>query len=141
MICAYRNDLCVVHLHFVYSPPCSKKLHLVYDFEKHKCLLQVIDYHNEDFAEVFSGTPIDLVYDCVGGYEQWRKGREILSPEGSFVTIVGDSAGTLNMLELVSKGHNCSSLPLSFLLLCSLSFFLTFLFGRCEMMYSFILLL
>jgi NADPH:quinone reductase-like Zn-dependent oxidoreductase len=82
-------------------------------------LLQVIDYHNEDFAEVFSGTPIDLVYDCVGGYEQWRKGREILSPEGSFVTIVGDSAEALNILELVSKGHNCSSLPR--LLLCSFS--------------------
>ncbi|CAF1145072.1 unnamed protein product [Adineta steineri] len=52
--------------------------------------LLVIDYNNKDFGEVLQGQNYDLVYDCVGGEQQWLAARRILKRGGQFITIAGD---------------------------------------------------
>lgn len=52
--------------------------------------LLVIDYNQKDFGEELKGENYDIVYDCVGGQQQWISAQQILKPYGQFITIVGD---------------------------------------------------
>ncbi|CAF2844295.1 unnamed protein product [Rotaria sp. Silwood2] len=50
----------------------------------------VIDYNAKDFGQELKGQNYDVVYDCVGGQQQWISARQILKIGGQFITIVGD---------------------------------------------------
>ena len=52
--------------------------------------LLLIDYNERDFGDELKGADYDLVYDCVGGVEQWNSAQRILKRGGSFITIAGD---------------------------------------------------
>jgi len=52
--------------------------------------LFVIDYNAKDFGQELQGQNYDIVYDCVGGEEQWKSAQQILKQGGQFITIVGD---------------------------------------------------
>jgi len=52
--------------------------------------LFVIDYNAKDFGQELQGQNYDIVYDCVGGREQWKSAQQILKKGGQFITIVGD---------------------------------------------------
>ncbi|CAF1238868.1 unnamed protein product [Adineta ricciae] len=52
--------------------------------------LHLIDYNEKDFGKELKGQDYDVVYDCVGGPEQWTSAQEILKRNGQFITIVGD---------------------------------------------------
>ncbi|CAF1137288.1 unnamed protein product [Rotaria sordida] len=52
--------------------------------------LFVIDYNSKDFGQVLQDKNYDLVYDCVGGEQQWVAAQRILKRGGQFVTIAGD---------------------------------------------------
>lgn len=54
--------------------------------------LLVIDYNQNDFGEELRDENYDIVYDCVGGLEQWISAQKILKPYGQFITLVGDDA-------------------------------------------------
>ena len=62
--------------------------------------LHVIDYNERDFGEELKGDDYDLVYDCVGGQQQWIAAQKILKRGGSFITIAGDDAES----EVTVKG-------------------------------------
>ncbi len=40
--------------------------------------LFVIDYNAKDFGQELQGQNYDIVYDCVGGQEQWKSAQQIL---------------------------------------------------------------
>jgi len=50
----------------------------------------VIDYNSKDFGTELKGQQYDIVYDCVGGQQQWTSAQQIMKPGGKFITIVGD---------------------------------------------------
>jgi NADPH:quinone reductase-like Zn-dependent oxidoreductase len=52
--------------------------------------LLVIDYNSKDFGQELQGENYDVVYDCVGGQQQWTSAQQILKQGGQFITIVGD---------------------------------------------------
>ncbi|UJR11463.1 hypothetical protein I4U23_015642 [Adineta vaga] len=52
--------------------------------------LLVINYNKKNFGEILKGQNYDLVYDCVGGEEQWTAAKQILKQGGQFITIAGD---------------------------------------------------
>lgn len=52
--------------------------------------LLVIDYKTKDFGEELRDENFDVVFDCVGGEQQWISAQKILKPNGHFVTIAGD---------------------------------------------------
>lgn len=49
-----------------------------------------------------SGQNYDLVYDCVGGEQQWLGAQQILKQGGQFITIVGDDPETKLSLKTVA---------------------------------------
>lgn len=52
----------------------------------------VIDYSAVNFADALSvEPPFDIIYDCVGGREQWDNAQRILNKSGTFVTLIGDA--------------------------------------------------
>ena len=84
----------------------------------------VIDYNAKDFGEELKGNFLfivlfsfvilllgqnyDVVYDCVGGEQQWISAQKILKQGGQFITIVGDD--TKSVLSLKSIASIGSSL-------------------------------
>ncbi|CAF1006753.1 unnamed protein product [Adineta ricciae] len=52
--------------------------------------LLVIDYNSKNFGDILKDQNYDLVYDCVGGEQQWIAAKQILRQGGQFVTIAGD---------------------------------------------------
>ena len=44
----------------------------------------------EKWWEILKGENIDVVFDCVGGYESWKNSSKVLHKKGNYVTIVGD---------------------------------------------------
>lgn len=65
--------------------------------------MHVIDYNAKDFGEELKGENYDVVYDCVGGEEQWIAAQKILKRGGSFVTIVGDDKKSEVTLKAVAS--------------------------------------
>ena len=69
--------------------------------------LYVIDYTQKDFAIELKGEQFDVVYDCVGGQQQWISAQQILKPHGQFITIVGDDTKSiLSAKAIVSTGSS-----------------------------------
>ena len=69
--------------------------------------LFVIDYNAKDFGEELQGENYDVVYDCVGGQQQWTSAQRILKRDGQFVTIVGDDTkSVLSVKALATAGSS-----------------------------------
>ncbi|CAF0943134.1 unnamed protein product [Didymodactylos carnosus] len=69
--------------------------------------LLVIDYNAKDFGQELQGQDYDVVYDCVGGEQQWISAKQILKNGGQFITIVGDDKkSVLSLKSLVSAGFS-----------------------------------
>ncbi len=47
------------------------------------------------------GQNYDVVYDCVGGEQQWKSAQQILKRDGQFITIVGDDTKTVMSLKSI----------------------------------------
>jgi len=47
----------------------------------------VVNYKSEDWSAVLAGKEYDLIYDCVGDAEDWKKAAKVLKKGGKFVTI------------------------------------------------------
>ena len=66
--------------------------------------------NERDFGEELREEEYDLVYDCVGGQQQWIAAQRILKRGGSFITITGDDAKSSftvgSVLRLVSSQVN-----------------------------------
>ncbi len=63
----------------------------------------VIDYNTKDFGEELKGQGYDVVYDCVGGEQQWTSAQKILKQNGQFITIVGDDTTSAISLKSVAS--------------------------------------
>lgn len=51
---------------------------------------QVVNYRNgEDFGDVLKGGEYDIVFDCVGGLDQWQKSKNVMKAGARYVTIAG----------------------------------------------------
>ncbi|CAF0822383.1 unnamed protein product [Adineta steineri] len=61
--------------------------------------LHVIDYTEKDFGEELKDQNYDIVYDCVGGEQQWISAQKILKRGGQFITIVGDDTSSIISLK------------------------------------------
>ena len=48
------------------------------------------------------GEDYDVVYDCVGGQQQWISAQQILKQGGQFITIVGDDTKSVLSLKSVA---------------------------------------
>ncbi|CAF4090391.1 unnamed protein product, partial [Rotaria sordida] len=67
--------------------------------------LLVIDYTKYNFGEILHHQNYDVVFDCVGGQEQWESAQQILKPGGRFITIVGDDPhSNLTVKNIVTMG-------------------------------------
>ncbi|CAF1266263.1 unnamed protein product [Rotaria sordida] len=67
--------------------------------------LHIIDYNEKDFGEELKDQNYDIVYDCVGGEQQWISAQKILKRGGQFITIVGDDISSIISLKtLVTAG-------------------------------------
>lgn len=91
--------------------------------------LFVIDYNAQNFAQVLRGNfrysiffirhlyldqNYDLVYDCVGGEEQWIGAQQILKQGGQFITIAGDNPEvTISFSSVFTLGSRVLSRKLS----------------------------
>lgn len=65
----------------------------------------VIDYTKNNFGQMLRHQNFDVVFDCVGGLEQWEGAQQILKPGGRFVTIVGDDPhSNLTVKNIVTVG-------------------------------------
>ncbi|CAF1251593.1 unnamed protein product [Rotaria sordida] len=65
----------------------------------------VIDYNAKDFGQELKGENYDVVYDCVGGQQQWMSAQQILKIGGQFITIVGDDQNSvLSFKWIVTMG-------------------------------------
>lgn len=52
----------------------------------------VIDYSAVNFADALSvEQPFDVIYDCIGGREQWDNAQRIINKSGTFLTLIGDA--------------------------------------------------
>ena len=49
----------------------------------------IVDYTHTTIGEALT-KEYDVVFDCVGGREQWDKCQKVMSAKGRFVTVVGD---------------------------------------------------
>eukprot|EP01137_Pigoraptor_chileana_P026149 Opistho-2@96673 len=74
------------------------------DFVRNFGADETIDYTKDDFATVLKDNPVDVVYDCVGGYDNWVKAQLITKKGGSFVTLTGDSAAEMTVGRLLDIG-------------------------------------
>ncbi len=63
----------------------------------------VIDYTSKDFGEELKGENYDVVYDCVGGEQQWQSAQQILKKGGQFITIVGDDTKSVVSLKSIAS--------------------------------------
>ncbi|CAF3319773.1 unnamed protein product [Rotaria socialis] len=65
--------------------------------------LLVIDYNAKDFGQELSGQNYDVVYDCVGGEQQWISAQQILKQGGQFITIVGDDTKSIVSVKSIAS--------------------------------------
>ena len=63
----------------------------------------MIDYKTRDFGEELRGENFDVVYDCVGGEEQWISAQKMLKPNGHFITIAGDDTRSVISIGWIWK--------------------------------------
>ncbi|CAF0820462.1 unnamed protein product [Rotaria sordida] len=69
--------------------------------------LHIIDYNEKDFEHELKGQNYDVVYDCIGGEQQWISAQQVLKCGGQFITIVGDDRKSIISLKsLVSVGSS-----------------------------------
>ncbi|UJR35017.1 hypothetical protein I4U23_027793 [Adineta vaga] len=68
--------------------------------------IHLIDYNEKDFGKELKGQDYDVVYDCVGGQEQWTSAQEILKRGGQFVTIVGDDTKSVISVKALAIGSS-----------------------------------
>ncbi|CAF1513906.1 unnamed protein product [Adineta ricciae] len=59
------------------------------------------------FGEELKDQNYDVVYDCVGGAEQWISAQKILKRGGKFITIVGDdTSSVISLKTLIEMGFS-----------------------------------
>ncbi|CAF0843561.1 unnamed protein product [Adineta steineri] len=69
--------------------------------------VHIIDYNEKDFGKELKGQNYDVVYDCVGGQQQWTSAQEVLKRNGQFITIVGDDTkSVLSVKAIASVGSS-----------------------------------
>ncbi|CAF1281305.1 unnamed protein product [Rotaria sp. Silwood1] len=62
----------------------------------------VIDYNAKDFGQELQGQNYDVVYDCVGGQQQWISAQQILKIGGQFITIAGDDPNPVLLFKWIA---------------------------------------
>jgi NADPH:quinone reductase-like Zn-dependent oxidoreductase len=73
---------------------------------------RTIDYHSSNWWEDLEHQDIDVILDCVGGYESYERSATVLKPtSGRFITLVGDDTDTnlstvSNVIETGAKVVN-----------------------------------
>jgi len=55
----------------------------------------------EDWGEVLVGENYDVIFDCVGGIENWNRAEKVLKTGGNYVTISGDVQDKMSVSRLV----------------------------------------
>ena len=55
----------------------------------------VINYTETSVVDALKGKDLDIVYDTVGGYDNWQAAQAGLKKGGTFVTIAGDGGNSL----------------------------------------------
>jgi len=76
---------------------------------------QIINYQNENWEEVLEGQKFDLIFDCVGGIDNWNNSHRVLRKNGSFVTIAGDVQTPLSASRILDIGLNLVGRNLKYL--------------------------
>lgn len=61
----------------------------------------VVNYKEKSIVEELKGKDFDMVYDTIGGEENWIAAQGALKKGGRFVTIVGDGVGPGSMIARV----------------------------------------
>jgi len=77
----------------------------------------VINYKETSVLEALKGKDLDIVYDTIGGYENWEAAQAGLKKNGTFVTLVGDGGSLVpnlakiawRMLQLQTHAHQVLS--------------------------------
>jgi len=59
---------------------------------------EVVNYKEQDVGKALAGRGFDIIFDCVGGYDQFCIGSAAGKAGAKFVTIVGDGGGIPAML-------------------------------------------
>jgi len=62
---------------------------------------RVINYQKEDWGDVLGGENFDVIFDCVGGVDNWNRAQRVLKGTGHYVTISGDVQSKMNVGRLV----------------------------------------
>jgi alcohol dehydrogenase len=75
----------------------------------------VINYREQNWFDELAGANYDLIYDTVGGIENWKNAEKVLKKKGVFATISGDeqsefTAGKVLDLATSYIGRNIMSL-------------------------------
>lgn len=58
----------------------------------------IINYRDQSVVDELKGKELDIVFDTVGGIENWKAAQLGLADGGKFVTIVGDGGGLVGMI-------------------------------------------
>jgi len=61
---------------------------------------RVIDYTKENWGDLLAGGEYDVIFDCVGGIENWNSSSRVLKKKGNFVTIAGDVQDQMSVSRL-----------------------------------------
>jgi NADPH:quinone reductase-like Zn-dependent oxidoreductase len=59
---------------------------------------EVINYHNDDVLTKLGTDKFNVVFDTVGGIENWKIGQKVISKGGTYVSIVGDGVSLGKMI-------------------------------------------
>jgi NADPH:quinone reductase-like Zn-dependent oxidoreductase len=82
-----------------------------HDFLRERGYDQLIDYRNQDFADVLRDEPpLDLVLDPVGG-ASWTKGLDLLHPGGRLICFGMSSNATSEQRSLMAVIRNMLAVP------------------------------
>ena len=58
----------------------------------------VINYKEQDVVAAMTGLELDIVFDTVGGYDNWIAGQAALKTGGIYLTIVGDGGSIASIM-------------------------------------------
>ena len=58
----------------------------------------VINYKEQDVVAAMTGLELDIVFDTVGGYDNWVAGQAALKTGGIYLTIVGDGGSIASIM-------------------------------------------
>jgi len=67
---------------------------------------QIINYQTENWEEVLNNMEYDVIFDCVGGIDSWKKAPKVLKKNGYYVTIAGDVQDKLTPARLIDIAAN-----------------------------------